>query len=192
MNFSKDITCKTMSSFEGVVLDVDNTLVYAVEEGEDSEEEKDLSSLEHIHISVVKQRGYTSEIDVYLRPHVREFLSVICKQYKVALWSLGQPEYVAAIAKILDLGTATFNSTASNKCHFIYNWNHAHREQYKIYKPLRLSPFKDIKTLIIEDNINVCAEGDSYIIVPSFEGESNDLVCKGLLSSMCNLQAIPL
>ena len=193
MKLSQDLilTPKGMSSFEGIVLDVDNTLIYAVEE-EDESEIKEYPLLEHHHISIMKRRGDVTGINIYLRPNVREFLSILCSQYKVGIWSLGQPEYVSAIAEVLDVGTQTFNVKATNKCHFIYNWTHAYRQEYKIFKPLRLSPFKNIKTLIIEDNISVCEAGDPYIIVPSFEGESNDTILKGLLHSMCKVQCIPI
>lgn len=170
------ISFDKLSSYEGVVLDIDSTLLYS------TESKKDITCLEKHSISFMGCTGKMVKANVYLRPYVKELLTILCQRYSVGIWSFGQPNYIRAIATILDIGTSLLNPTATNKVAFIYDWTHAHRENYTITKPLRLSPFKDIKALIIEDKISSCDLRDSYIIVPAFKGQKDDTCLKTLLN----------
>lgn len=189
-----------MSSFEGIVLDIDNTLIYSVFLTKDQSENEDetkidfsvekLQGLQKLECYPISIQSYDKKeeynIEVYFRPYLKEFISLIFKKYKVGLWSLGKKEYVNKIAELLNIGTDTINPKAQYKASFIYNWNDCHRENYTITKPLSKSPFKSIKAFIIEDRFDVCDKNDSCVIVDDFEGDPEDVILKLLISQITN------
>ena len=162
------------TNYKAVVLDVDNTLVYSTDTTT-SDTKYNLSTLDSYNISFRSYDNYEdTTMTVYLRPYVKQFISTLCMKYKVGIWSMGQPNYISEISKILDIGTDVINLTSKHKVSFIYDWTHCIREKQRIYKPLKECPFKNTSSFIIEDKVSSCDYNDPQFIIQPFYGNPKD------------------
>ena len=75
-------------------------------------------------------------------------------KFKIGIYSVGQPNYVAAVIKALDIkiedpivlpvtivdetikSTSTANETLNINVDFVYSWLNCHRINYRIVKPI--------------------------------------------------------
>lgn len=159
-----------------IVLDLDHTLVHVVEAPIINK--STVCTPIKVNFQSLSS-NQDQEMYVYLRPGIEEFLQFVTEHYNVGIWSVGQPDYVATIAKLLKLGT-------QYRVNFIYNWTNCKRKNFKISKPIQDSPFKDEPSIIIEDTIDFCEPEDKYIIVPRFKAtDINDKI----LYTLCDLLA---
>lgn len=153
------VYCPTRSC-ENAIFDIDGTLLYS------SEDLLDPMGITPKEITFRSFDDYENIVMyVYLRPGVQSLISSVTSHYGTGIWSVGQPNYVVEVCKLLDIGV----DHPVNPVTFVYNWEQCIRRGAKITKPIAECPFKGTRTVIIEDTIESCDEADPYIIVPRFE-----------------------
>ena len=143
-----------------IVLDIDGTLSMTVDQ--DEYLEMDVSTSHHFEkISYGGSRGGVEIAWVMIRPNLKYFLDYCFKNFKVGVWSMGQPKYVKSMVKHL---------FGSHDPVFVYDFRNCRRVHYpeiKITKPLNESPAKGGH--IIEDDPRSIHRGDNNIIIPRFD-----------------------
>lgn len=126
------------------------------------------------------------EFYVYKRPNVDEFLRKCLQNYKVAIWSSADDEYVKGIVKRLIpehhklafVWTRLNCSIKTVKKPLLEGFDGHFYKEHQWIKPLRIIKQKGIgiKSMIIIDNspYKVVESKDNALIINSFEGEQSD------------------
>ncbi len=147
-----------------VVFDIDGTLSMTIDP-----EEYDLlgSELQEYFVPITykpfERRNIRKTAQVMMRPHLEKLLEFVFNNFRVGIWSIGQPGYATAIVKLL-FGKYKY------KPEFVYNFTHCVREydpSLRFYKPLRESPARN--GIIIDDNPNVIDQEDKFILIERFD-----------------------
>lgn len=166
---------------KNVVFDLDNTLIYSSEEPPDGN---------HIKIMFRSCDDY-EDIILYmtLRPGIKDLFKNLKKlDYNVGIWSAGKPLYIKEVCKNLPIcyveNEILIGDKNDLKVEFIKTWNDCYRKNYKVYKPLIKTCFGSA-SLIVEDNIECCDEGDNHIIVLPYTGEKNDTCLYEVKKFLC-------
>ena len=147
-----------------VVFDIDGTLSMTIDP-----EEYDLlgSELQEYFVPITykpfERRNITRTAWVMMRPHLDKLLEFVFNNFRVGIWSIGQPGYVTAMTKLL-FGKYKYEPE------FVYNFTHCVREYdpLRFYKPLSQSPAKG-GGIIIDDNPTVIDQEDKSIMVQRFD-----------------------
>jgi len=147
-----------------LIFDIDGTLLYSCDNNN-----KDItltSDTINLHFLSFDNTDFIN-ISVIKRPGLDELLDYVTRFFNVAIWSVGQPNYVNEVVKIL------FKNKTPPK--FVYNWTNCHRQflnnTVKITKPLSSTPAPKDKTLIIDDSLEVIDDDDldNVIIMKRYE-----------------------
>lgn len=148
-----------ISSYDCVVLDIDQTLVFTSKNSQPQSKTIVFDTLE----------GDTVTMWSKPRPGLSQFLNYCFEYCDVGVWSAGQSGYVNAI----------IDSFFPHKPKFIYNWNHCSRNKHRvggmIYKNLDDIPHHG-KILMIDDHLfglECCDRVDTYII-PQWDPSMTD------------------
>ena len=159
-----------------LVLDLDETLVFSVEEPL-------ARSPEH----------RVGPFHVYQRPHLHRFLTEIAVHYDVAVWSAGTDDYVqkvVAAAKPEDLELAFV--WGRNRCTYRRDLDENELYFVKDLKKVRRKGYSLARTLIVEDTPRkVERHYGNAIYVTSWEGEEDDFLLLDLLEYLRSIHAEP-
>ncbi|MBC8000008.1 MAG: HAD family hydrolase [Leptolyngbya sp.] len=145
-----------------LVLDLDETLVHAVEK------DKALADLSHDFS--------TQEYLVYTRPHLAEFLSRMWKLYDLAVWSAAGTQYVNRVVEVVwkDLPQPLF-VFSGERC--TRRFDHESMQPYYIkdLKKVRKRGFDARRILIVDDlEHNSQRNFGNAVYVREFNGEVDD------------------
>src|SRR5690606_6470295 len=159
-----------LSSLNGqkcnVILDLDNTLVSAIE----------YQKLNNIYRNTnLKYHILDKSFIIFERPYVQRFLDFLFKNFNVSIWSAGTKDYVLFIIKNV------IQTSPSRKIHTILHYDHCVMSS-KFYpdtpKDLRflyniIKGYKSSNTFIIDDLDEVyISQPSNCIQVPRFDLES--------------------
>ncbi len=143
-----------------IVFDIDGTLSVTL----DTDDYNSLKLSQKRYFNKIVYRPFENrdifkEAWVMTRPHLSELLNYCFNNYRVGVWSIGQPGYVEVITKYL---------FGDHKPEFVYNFTHCPREYNPIRfsKPLSESPA--IGGIIIEDSQEVVDSKDKSLIIKRF------------------------
>lgn len=144
-----------------VVFDIDGTLTMTI----DPEEYEDLDSnlKEHFkpfYYKPFERRDIIREAWVMRRPYLDKLLKFSFDNFRIGIWSIGQPGYVKAMVDLIFDGYSP---------EFVYDFTHCVREYnpLRFYKPLSQSPAKEGH--IVEDSPEVVDKKDNYILIQRFD-----------------------
>lgn len=165
-----------MPEFKSLVFDVDNTLLWTTDR---------IKRVSGKPFETIRFRSYDDYEDlnmhVVLRPGAKEILKTLSTRYRIGLWSVGKPQYLKEVVKVLGVSEEAMSSETTYDyipVSFIYNWSHCYRDNGRMYKPLIHCPFstdaQSRQCCIIEDSPEACSEGDPSIIVSPFKGDLGD------------------
>jgi TFIIF-interacting CTD phosphatase-like protein len=87
---SRSPICRKPRKKGNVILDIDGTLICAIEQ-------KDVPQKSDIRKSKLKAIDMEDMYRVFLRPHVEEFLDWLCDNYNVAIWTAASKDYAIFI-----------------------------------------------------------------------------------------------
>lgn len=143
------------------VFDLDNTLIYTVEDAPKNDHNWKCES---------------TKCKTIVRPHAKELIKSMQKLFKyVGIWSAGSKEYVDGVVE---------NFFPEISFDFVWNDNHCEHtfegDPYFTHKPLyklwnHLKEGDHTNTIIIDDRIVIARRNmGNLILVPSFEGKSCD------------------
>lgn len=79
-----------------VILDLDETLINSTSA---FHKNKTYDAKRCAKFELLNSKGTEIELDVYMRPHLNEFLSWLCKNFIVSVWSAGEKNYVLDIVE---------------------------------------------------------------------------------------------
>lgn len=160
-----------LSSLNGqkcnVILDLDNTLVSAIEYEKLNNTYRNTNLKYHI---------LDKSFIIFERPHVQRFLDFLFKHFNVSVWSAGTKDYVLFIIKNV------IQTSPYRKIHTILHYDHCQMSS-KFYpdtpKDLRflyniMKGYKKSNTFIIDDLDEVyMSQPSNCIQVPRFDLESD-------------------
>jgi RNA polymerase II subunit A small phosphatase-like protein len=142
-----------------LVLDLDETLIYAVEE------------------EAARPCDFrVGPFHVYKRPHLENFLSGAGRYFQLAIWSSASSDYVTAIAQtILPHGLDWTFVWSLDRCTVKRNLETFEVEYLKDLKKVKRAGFDLPRVLIVDDTRHKAARnyGNAIFIAP-FEGDSRD------------------
>jgi hypothetical protein len=145
---------------EWIVFDIDGTLSVTLDT--DDYNSLNLSQKRYFNKIVYRpfeKRDIFKEAWVMARTNLSELLNYCFNNYRVGVWSIGQPGYVDVVTNHL---------FGNYKPEFVYNFKHCYREYNPIRfsKPLSKSPA--IGGIIIEDSQEVVDSQDKSFIIERF------------------------
>lgn len=159
-----------------LVLDLDETLVFAAEEPLDR---------------VADHR--IGPFHVYRRPRLEQFLTGAARDFDLAVWSAGSSEYVQAIvAAVTPSDVELAFVWARGRC--TRRFDPELQEQYfvKDLKKVKRRGYSLARTLIVEDTPRkVERQYGNAVYVPSWEGSESDTVLLDLLNYLVTIRSEP-
>lgn len=178
-----------------IILDVDSTLIYAVNNEKLKTIQDNIASISHKYklINVVdaddtlpKATGEITTFALFFRPHVFEFLQTLAHKFHVIIWSAGTKHYIDKIIEILykDIEPKPIAVFTRKFCEPVQIKQY--RETFTIYKkPLKkiYECFSKLKidvnkrnAVIVDDNPNGISDSDldNHLKIPPFEYISLD------------------
>lgn len=140
-----------MSNKQNVVLDLDQTLIYA-EAAEDFDFDNKELEKRTCKLSMYNMDNYYI---VFERPHLQEFLDILFKNYNVSVWTAASKDYAIFIIKNMIM-------TKKNRClDYIFFSYHGDvsKTNYKrnpknlklLWEGFKLSDYTSDNTIIIDD-----------------------------------------
>jgi len=160
-----------------VVFDLDSTLVYCFRIDTNSSFEAYEKLKRHPNYSKIKDKVFKCEVVdcldnekkgvgklrtfvVFLRPHVKELIQSISKNYNIDIWSAGQMRYVWMLNYYI------FSSHCNVRN--IYSFSDCIITENSVSKNLKSKNYDMENTTIIDDREDVCEEnkGSSFNISP--------------------------
>lgn len=148
-----------------VILDLDNTLISAIEYEKLNNTYRNTNLKHHV---------FDKSFIIFERPHVQKFLDFLFKHFNVSVWSAGTKDYVLFIVKNI------IQTSPSRKIHTILHYDHCVMSS-KFFpntpKDLRflyniIKGFKKSNTFIIDDLDEVyMSQPSNCIQVPRFDLE---------------------
>lgn len=156
-----------------VIFDLDNTLI---------------ANCRHPGVGTITIEYYSQLHDALIKRHILKrpyadmLLNNVSKKYAIALWSVGQPEYVDAVRQ------QVFTDLSFR---FTHNWTHCRRENQRITKRLSDLPLPTVSYFMVEDNPNNVEPSDTSkaLILPAFEASTRNDVCLWHLSQWFQQQS---
>ena len=158
-----------MVKIKNVILDLDNTLIYA-----EPTEDFDFNNKDSIkNLELLKNHNMDGYYIVFERPGVQEFLDDLFKNYNVSVWTAATKNYALFVIKNVIL------ANPDRKLDYIFFYYHCgiSKKNYKTDKKLdllwnkfKLEGYNKDNTLIIDDNIDVIkANPNNSIQIEAFD-----------------------
>lgn len=149
-----------------LVLDIDETLIYATEKKLDREEDFTVGPY-----------------SVYKRPGVDEFLSKCLDLFEVAVWTSASEDYANAVVdRLFDGKQDPSFLWTSDRCTKSYDSDMHQIQYFKDIKKLKRKGYRKEDIIIVEDSkAKVHRNYGNAIIVREYLGERNDMELSGLL-----------
>jgi TFIIF-interacting CTD phosphatase-like protein len=161
-----------------LILDIDETLIYATEEPLDR-----------------KAEFKVAQWYVYCRPYLSEFLQFCFDNFKVAIWTSADPNYAEAIVAntMLTIGTPEF-VWARDRCTQGYSVEMREHYWIKDLKKVKRKGYSLEHVLIIDDSREKTERNyGNHISISEFIGNNNDNELKLLtdyLSTLINVDNV--
>lgn len=169
------LTNDSGSSRPLLVLDLDETLIYSVEEP---------------LVRVPDHR--IGPFQVYRRPQLERFLTGVAEEYDLAVWSSATPDYVrAVVAAVIPSDIDLAFVWGRDRCTQRYDPEQLESYFVKDLKKVRRRGYSLARLLIVEDTPQkVERQYGNAVYVPSWEGSQEDEVLLQLLD-LCSIRAEP-
>ncbi len=175
----------TMEQVEGatdsermlLVLDIDETLVFANEQG----------------VAGVVPDAVVGPYKVHKRPFVDEFIAAMDQQFRLALWTSGSGFWARAIEKMLFAQTAPLDFVwSSNRCTISRDPIYGHRVSLKDFRKLRRRGY-DLRRVLVIDNTAQKHHRNwgNLIHVKDFEGQQDDIELRLLMDYIPQIASQP-
>jgi TFIIF-interacting CTD phosphatase-like protein len=159
-----------------LILDLDETLVYATEE-----------PLGHDHDFTV------GPYVVYRRPHLDEFLTACSAHFRLAVWSTAGDDYVRdVIGRIMPPGIAPAFAWGRSRCVRRYDHEAFEEEFLKDLKKVKRTGYRLERVLIADDTPRkVRRHYGNAVYVPPFTGDPEDDILPRLTMYLTTLRDEP-
>ena len=154
-----------------VVLDLDETLIYASEERLNKKTLK-----EHVF------RSYDETYYIYERPYLATFMRYIANRYQIAVWTAATHDYASFIVNNILYQYIP----RRNGLQFFYtreqsNFSDRHTG---VLKNLDYLERRGLRVILIDDNPDVREQSAFVITVDPFEGQTKDDVLKQIVENV--------
>ncbi|CAG9325153.1 unnamed protein product [Blepharisma stoltei] len=152
-----------------VVLDLDETLgyVYHPEDVCGYQYQPDIKE-----DAVIDLKTHKTQLFIYKRPHLQEFLELLDEHFEPILWSTGEKEYTDLVADVIDPKGIFRQRLYQDDCTYQRVWNYP---QYEFLKDIRALRNDVSRTVIIDDDWQgMYFQPDNYLNIDKFEAYYQD------------------
>ncbi len=158
-----------------LILDLDETLIYASEQSLGWDEDFVVGSY-----------------SVYLRPHLAEFLTTCAAGFRLAIWSTATDAYVRSVVpQILPPDIEPVFIWGRSRCVRSYNHEEFEEEYLKDLKKVKRLGYGLKRVLIADDTPRkVRRHYGNAVYVPPFFGDPNDDTLPGLANYLLSLRDV--
>lgn len=143
-----------MKKFTNVVLDLDNTLISAV----DANEEKALGSVAISRLqSAFNWENLENEFKIFERPHLQKFLTWLFNHFNVSVWTAASQEYAYFIVErfiLINLDRKIDYVLFSDHCNQSLQYCKSHKNLAMLHHAFPMGYNPD-ETIIIDDHEEV-------------------------------------
>lgn len=142
-----------------LILDLDETLIHATEK----------------ELAIPSDFTY-AQYSVYKRPYLKEFLTEVAHDFKLAIWSSADDKYVHEIVEIVQPEEIAFEFVwAKSRCTLRRNYELDTYVNEKRLKKVKKQGYTLERALIIDDSPEKTRDNfGNAIYIKAFEGDPND------------------
>lgn len=159
-----------------VVLDLDETLIYATEDPLD-------------HPAAFVAGPYS----VYLRPHLHEFLNAVADEHRVALWTASSASYAALVLNnIFPPDYPLLFAWSRERCTYRLDRELAEPVWSKELRKLWRRGYPKQRLVVVDDSPEKLLRSyGNHVLIPAWLGSSDDNALLRLPQFLCQLSQAP-